>query len=66
LQNIFGSICNVYIFKGEFVRRSEIIFSANYYGFDNVAKSNVDGEQIGDMISAIPFEEMISILQNLP
>ena len=43
------------------MRRSEIIFSANYYGFDDVAKSNLDGEQIGDRISAIPFEEMIDI-----
>ena len=38
------------------MRRAEIIFSANYFGFDDTV--NVDGERIGDRIRAIPFEEM--------
>ena len=38
------------------MRKSEIIFSANYFGFDDTI--NVDGERIGDTISAIPFEEI--------
>ena len=41
------------------MRRAEIIFSANYFGFDDTV--NVDGERIGDRISAIPFEEMEDI-----
>ena len=45
--------------EGEFTRRSEIILSANYFGFDDAATA--DGERIGDRISAIPFEEMITL-----
>ena len=38
------------------MRKLEIIFSANYFGFDDTI--NVDGEKNSDTISAIPFEEM--------
>ena len=45
--------------QGEYVRRAEIIFSANYFGFDDVVTS--DGERISDRICAIPFQDLPDI-----
>ena len=42
--------------QGTFVRKAEVIFSANYFGFDDVVTS--DGERISDRISAIPFQDL--------
>ena len=45
--------------QGTFVRKAEVIFSANYFGFDDVVTS--DGERISDRISAIPFQDLPDI-----
>ena len=45
--------------QGEFIRRSEVIFSANYYGFDDSYSS--DGERISDRICVIPFQDLPEI-----
>ena len=42
--------------QGTFVRRAEVLFSANYFGFDDVVTS--DGERISDRICAIPFQDL--------
>ena len=39
--------------EGEFVRKAELIFSANYFGMNEA----IDGERVLDRIAAIPFEE---------
>ena len=41
------------------MRRAEVIFSANYFGFDDVVTS--DGERISDRICAIPFNDLPDI-----
>jgi uncharacterized C2H2 Zn-finger protein len=47
---------NLQFCQGEFIRRAEIIFSANYISIDEDS-GNKDGETIMDRISVIPFEE---------
>ena len=42
--------------EGEFVRQTEVVFRANYFGMDEV-NTTVDGERVLDRISAIPFSE---------
>ena len=42
--------------QGEFVRRAEMIFSANYFNMDEDS-GFIYGERILDRIAAIPFEE---------
>ena len=46
----------MYTFQGEFVRKAEIIFSANYFGMNEDA-GNLDGERILDRVAVIPFQE---------
>lgn len=42
--------------EGEFVRQAEVVFSANYFGMDEI-NTTVDGERVLDRISVIPFSE---------
>ena len=42
--------------EGEFVRKAEVIFSANYFGMEEGA-SHCDEERVLDRIAVIPFSE---------
>ena len=46
--------------QGIFPRRAEMLFSANYFGFDDDVETK-DGERTGDRICATPFEEMVDM-----
>ena len=53
---LHNSIC-IQFCQGEFIRRGEIIFSANYISQDEDAGAK-DGETYLDRIAVIPFEEL--------
>ena len=53
---IFTKTAELFFLQGEFVRKAEIIFSANYFGVDE-DKGADDGERILDRVAAIPFVE---------
>ena len=49
--------------EGEFVRKAEVIFSANYFGMEE-GNSNFDEERVLDRISVIPFSEWEDMAAN--
>ena len=43
--------------EGEFVRKAEVIFSANYFGMEEGNFSHCDEERVLDRIAVVPFSE---------
>ena len=56
IEDMFAQELYLFLMQGTFVRRAEVLFSANYFGFDDVVTS--DGERISDRICAIPFQDL--------